>query len=74
MADGSTKPIEKIKVGDYVISGEGTHTRVEATWDNGLKECYDYSIGRYQDVEHVICTSDHKFWSALEKHGTLSHL
>lgn len=71
MADGSTKPIEKVSVGDFVIAGNGRKTKVLATWDNGIKSVNTYSIGRYQDVVEVTCTPDHKFWGAVETQGVL---
>lgn len=72
MADGSVKPIEDVVIGDYVIAGDGTRTRVAKTWYNGYQKVNTYTIGRYQDTVEVTCTPEHKFLSAFERHGSLT--
>jgi hypothetical protein len=60
--DGGTKPIEEIKVGDYVDTLDGMK-RVEATWDpltldDGCPECYEIE---FEDGTKVVCSDVHKF-------------
>ena len=69
MADGSVKAIEDIRAGEYVIAPDGSPTRVTALWNQGMKEVNEWRIGRYQDIESVTATPDHKFWSVTDVGG-----
>lgn len=72
MADGSTKTIESIKVGDYVLgadkAGKTFAVLVTHCFDNGLRECLSYRAG----TAVVECTEDHKFLAPLPGSGRLS--
>ena len=65
MADGSTKPIEQIRVGDMVLGSDcWTRTRpvrVLNVFDNGPRPVAEYTFGH--DIA-VRCTADHKilYW------------
>ncbi len=60
MADGSTKAIEEIQVGDVVLganrAGKTAPAAVTATFDNGRRFCRRHRIG----VAEVVCTPQHK--------------
>ena len=64
------RPIEQIKVGDYVLSkpesgeGEVSYKRVVKTFENGEKEVWCvhyYVLGNPLTEEFVIATTDHPF-------------
>jgi hypothetical protein len=60
MADGSWKPIEQIKVGEYVMSRNNKNQlvrkRVTLEHDNGVKDVYRI---RLSNGLHIDCTSNH---------------
>jgi hypothetical protein len=60
MADDSVKEIQQIEVGEWVmgstIKGERVPVQVLARHENGEKEVYDISFGKYL----LTCTPDHK--------------
>lgn len=53
------KPIEKIEVGELVLTSEG-YNRVVHTWDNGLKEVTNYIIEVEGKKINITCTDNHK--------------
>lgn len=55
LADGRTKPIEHIEVGDEVKTLEGTST-VDRHFDNGIQECFDVQL---TDGKSVVGTAEH---------------
>lgn len=55
LSDGSTKPIERIEVGDEVKTLEGTST-VDRHFDNGVQECFDVQLS---DGKSVVGTAEH---------------
>lgn len=66
MADGTTKKIKNIQIGDIVISankhGELSQSRVTNKYCNGLKVCHRYTFNnRYG----VTCTPEHKFLNCV---------
>lgn len=70
MADGSTRPIEALQVGDLVlgsdVNGTVKPTRVTRTYDHGEQPCYHY----ISDCDHclgVVCTTEHKFLTRSAK-------
>lgn len=64
------KPIEQIKVGDYVLSkpesGEGkvSYKRVSRTFENGEKEVWfvSYAVEGDRRSKFVVATAEHPFW------------
>jgi len=73
MADGSTKPIEDVEIGDLVmatdpVTGETAAQEVTATIDGlGLKDLVDVTIDSNGDGEGdatVTATDGHPFWVA----------
>ena len=65
MANGSTKRIDKINVGDEVLTldfytNKVIKTNVVAFIDQGIKDVYEL---KFSDGTNIKCTSDHKFWS-----------
>ena len=66
MADGSTKAIEDIQVGDMVLgadkAGSTASVKVVNTYDNGLRPCYDFKFANMQtnEIVELVCTADHK--------------
>lgn len=77
MADGSTKPIEKIRPGEMVLgsdlNGSITPTKVVHWWDNGIQPCYRTV---FEGGIELVSTSIHKIlckiksctheWDAIE--------
>jgi hypothetical protein len=67
MADGSLKPIEKIKVGEMVLTEEGpqkvTYTWNHETLEEGEPECYEVT---FEDGSVLICSDSHRF---MDKNG-----
>ncbi|MFB9890471.1 polymorphic toxin-type HINT domain-containing protein [Planobispora takensis] len=67
MADGSTKPIEDVVVGDYVLAadpetGQTAAKRVtRLIVGNGAKGLVKVSVGG-SDTDAVIATDNHPFW------------
>ena len=67
MADGSTKPIRDIVVGDIVVGsdteGNGAPTTVTSVFRQGAKPVYKYTFTRANSKEliEVVCTDNHKF-------------
>ena len=66
MAHGGSKPIEKIKFGNYVLgcdkNGRTFPVKVIGTFDNGPRECLRTQFHNVQTNERVevICTAEHK--------------
>lgn len=78
MADGTTKPIEQVKVGDHVLATDPESGRTEAKpvitliTGNGHKNLVDLTIdtdGPHGDTTDTLtATADHPFWvPALRK-------
>lgn len=73
MADGSTKDIEGVEVGDEVLatdpetgeSGARKVTRLIIT--DGDKHFNELSIATEDGVEHLTATYEHPFWSPSEQ-------
>jgi len=67
MADGSTKAIKDIQIGDYVLGsdnfGNGKAVKVINNYNNGLMPCYRYT---FSDRSTVICTDEHKFLCEID--------
>lgn len=61
LAEGRYVPIEKVKVGDSVVTHRGTHEEVTRTFDNGVKPVLDVSI--YGWHENLKATATHKVWA-----------
>lgn len=57
LADGTTKPIEDMVVGDEVRTIEG-HQPVTNVFDNGYQECFEIEV---EDGRTIQATADHKF-------------
>lgn len=74
MADGSTKPIKDIKIGDMVLGansqGDTFPVKVINTFDQGIKQTRTYNIRLLEtpDEIEVNCTKDHKF---LNEYGDI---
>lgn len=84
MADGSSKKIKDIQVGEFVMgankAGILSPVKVTNVFDNGKKHCYRYKFRKLQghtDYVDVVATEDHKVLMQL-KHGregsTYAHL
>jgi len=75
MADGSVKPIEEIRPGDYVLgadtSARAFPVRVLRAFDNGPKPCYRtwfrYCKGQDPKALHLDSTLDHKILAITMK-------
>ncbi|RKT54107.1 polymorphic toxin-type HINT domain-containing protein [Saccharothrix australiensis] len=69
MADGSSKPIEQIKIGDRVLAwdqrtGETAAKPVTATiLGDGLKHLVELTIDTRDGARTVTATGNHPFWS-----------
>jgi hypothetical protein len=56
MADGSTKRLDQVVVGDVVKTLEGEHS-VLNWWDQGIKDVVELE---FDGGQKITCTSDHK--------------
>lgn len=56
LASGGTRPIEKISVGDEVVTFEGCSV-VDRVFDNGVKECLELTVST---GDTLIGTEDHQ--------------
>jgi len=56
MADGSTKRLDQVVVGDVVKTLEGEHS-VLNWWDQGIKDVIELE---FDGGQKITCTSDHK--------------
>ncbi len=66
MADGSTKSIEEIVPGDFVLAAQHdlpesvpVKARVARTFDNGLKQVVRL---KFENNEELVCTPEHPFY------------
>lgn len=62
LADGSTKPIKDVKIGDLVKTYEG-QSEVTKVYDNGVKECFRLTTSNGAAIE---ATAEHKFCRVVE--------
>ena len=76
MADGSTKKIEEIQIGDQVLGADKAgHTfpvRVLRTFDNGERKCHAFQFRRpfsKEVVATLVSTPDHKILSLRQYWG-----
>lgn len=65
LTEGGYKPIEEIKVGERVITHLGRLRRVVAI---GSKKADNIVAVTVASRQPIFCTSDHKFWSAINPH------
>ncbi|WP_306210198.1 polymorphic toxin-type HINT domain-containing protein [Actinoplanes sp. RD1] len=69
MADGTTKPIEQVKLGDKVLATDPTTGRTEARVvtaliiGSGTKQLVDLTIAADGDQGTITATSGHPFWA-----------
>ena len=77
MADGSTKAIETIKPGDWVVGvdkhGRAMPVRVRRRFDNGDRDCVRtrFRFCRSHDPQiELVSTEDHKVWSVRMRRGS----
>lgn len=61
MADGRYVPIERVRVGDLVVTHEGAHEPVTRIFDNGHKDILE--VGVYGWPAPLRATSTHKVWA-----------
>ena len=72
MADWSVKPIEQVRPGEYVLganlAGQTFPVRVLATFDNGLRECFEYRFTSHgvRGSLAVTATPDHKILAKMQ--------
>lgn len=76
MSDGSIKAIQNIVVGDEVLAFDkkllkAVPSKVLELFDNGLRDVYQFNIGRYQDTFNIECTLDHEVYGLYESHSIL---
>ena len=74
MADGTTRPIEDVVVGDWVVGadvhGSATPARVTEVHDNGEREVSRWMFGKREHRVLVDATADHRIAAWHEKgHG-----
>jgi len=73
MADFSTKKIEEIKIGDYVLGVDKDQVakpaQVSNIFNNGLQECseYTFQIGKTEEYITVTCTDQHRFFATISR-------
>lgn len=71
MADGSARPIERVRVGDLVLgateAGSCRPVRVLEAWSNGPKMCYRFRFGKRGTQEDLVATADHRVSAFHEK-------
>lgn len=71
MADWSTKPIEQICPGEYVLGanlqGKTFPVRVLETFNNGIRECFEYRFTSHgvKNALSVVATADHKILAKI---------
>ena len=65
LTEGGYKPIEEVKVGEKVITHLGRLRRVVAI---GSKKADNIVAVTVASRQPIFCTSDHKFWSAINPH------
>jgi intein/homing endonuclease len=74
MADGTWKPIEKIRVGDYVASRNNKNQliprRVTLEYDNGIQDVYRIKLSNGLSID---CTSNHPLL-VLDKADDCMHI
>jgi len=75
MADYSTKPIEDVELGDWVLGadkeGETFPVKVVNTYDNGLKDCWDTEfryLASHNEIISLRSTLDHKVLAMTMKY------
>lgn len=59
------KPIEEVKVGERVVTHLGRLRRVVAIGNKKAENIVAVTVASRQPI---LCTSDHKFWSAINPH------
>lgn len=71
MADGSIKPIEQIRPGEYVVGvnldGSTAPTRVTHVWDQGVKEIVRYRFSKRGSTATFDATLEHKMLARPEQ-------
>ncbi|MBW6440031.1 hypothetical protein KZ829_40540 [Actinoplanes hulinensis] len=76
LADGTTKPISEVKIGDEVLAtdpetGLTTSETVETLFDNVDEEFSDITVGLSDGTMAVLqATSNHPFWNRTNKEWT----
>lgn len=72
MADGSTKAIEDIQVGEMVLGadleGHTRPARVLNVFENGARDVWQFRFGKRESEVGVVATEDHQILCRHEKH------
>ena len=78
MADGSTKPIEKIRPGEMVLGsnleGKISPTKVLNWWDNGIQPCYETIFESCGSRIYFTSTIIHKILCRIGHEGPCSKI
>jgi len=73
MADWSTKAIELVKVGDFVLGSDRTGktfpVRVSRIYNNGIRECVrtEFGVGQSRERIELLSTPEHKLLATTAK-------
>lgn len=74
MADWSTKPIEEVKVGDYVLGsdleGKTAPTKVVRVYNNGLRECHETTFKQWMSHSRARTYAED---TSIKLRSTLDH-
>ncbi|MEU5216495.1 polymorphic toxin-type HINT domain-containing protein [Streptomyces sp. NPDC020807] len=81
MADGSTKPIEEVKVGELVLAGDTRDGSIHAKpvtaeiKGEGHKELVEIRLGTPNGIASLTATAHHPFWlPGLDRWADATHL